>query len=125
MKQTSEGSVVTARLVGSRLQLDQRPASIRETGDEPAVGEEGGAAVGVGCPSSTTQTTGRPGRWLEGLGVAVLIALGERDAAVRDTERRVGQALQTMTMRAYRCSRRGVVRQRRPYGAGGPSSWPW
>ena len=36
-------------------------------------------------------------RRLEGLAVAVLTALGERDAAVRDTERRAGQALQTMT----------------------------
>jgi hypothetical protein len=41
---------------------------------------------------------------LEGLAVAVLTALGERDAAVRDTERRAGEALQTMTsMRACRC----------------------
>ena len=29
--------------------------------------------------------------------VAVLTALGERDGAVRDTERRAGDALQTMT----------------------------
>jgi hypothetical protein len=31
------------------------------------------------------------------LAVAVLTALGERDGAVRDTERRAGEALQTMT----------------------------
>jgi hypothetical protein len=36
-------------------------------------------------------------RRLEGLAVAVLTALGERDEAVRDTERRAGDALQTMT----------------------------
>jgi hypothetical protein len=36
-------------------------------------------------------------RRLEGLAVAVLTALGERDAAVRDTETRAGVALQTMT----------------------------
>jgi hypothetical protein len=36
-------------------------------------------------------------RRLEGLGVAVLTALGERDALVRDAERRAGAALQTMT----------------------------
>jgi hypothetical protein len=36
-------------------------------------------------------------RRLHGLAVTVLIALGERDTAVRDTERRAGQALQTMT----------------------------
>jgi len=37
-------------------------------------------------------------RRLEGLAVAVLTALGERDAAVRDAERRAGEALQTMTI---------------------------
>src|SRR5215207_9450266 len=36
-------------------------------------------------------------RRLEGLAVAVLTALGERDGAVRDAERRVGEALRTMT----------------------------
>jgi hypothetical protein len=37
-------------------------------------------------------------RRLEGLVVAVLTALGERDASVRDAERRAGEALQTMTI---------------------------
>jgi hypothetical protein len=37
-------------------------------------------------------------RRLEALAVAVLTALGERDAAVRDAERRAGEALQTMTI---------------------------
>jgi hypothetical protein len=36
-------------------------------------------------------------RRLEGLAVAVLTALGERDALVREAERRAGQALLTMT----------------------------
>jgi hypothetical protein len=36
-------------------------------------------------------------RLLEGLAVAVLTALGERDALVRDAERRAAQALRTMT----------------------------
>ena len=36
-------------------------------------------------------------RRLEALAVVVLTALGERDAAVCDAERRAGQALQTMT----------------------------
>ena len=36
-------------------------------------------------------------RRLEGLAIAVLTALGERDALVRDAERRAGQALLTMT----------------------------
>lgn len=36
-------------------------------------------------------------RGLEGLAVPALTALGERDGAVRDTERRAGEALQAMT----------------------------
>jgi hypothetical protein len=36
-------------------------------------------------------------RRLEGLAVAVLTALGERDALVRDAEQRAGQVLRTMT----------------------------
>jgi hypothetical protein len=50
-------------------------------------------------------------RRLEGLAVAVLTALGERDGAVRDTERRAGQALQTMT------EDEGCRSARRPSGA--------
>ena len=37
-------------------------------------------------------------RRLEGLAANVLTALGERDGAVRDAERRAGEALQTMTI---------------------------
>jgi len=37
-------------------------------------------------------------RRLEGLAVEVLTALGQRDAAVRDAERRAGEALRTMTV---------------------------
>ena len=36
-------------------------------------------------------------RRLEALAVAVLTALGERDGAVKDAERRAGEALRTMT----------------------------
>jgi hypothetical protein len=36
-------------------------------------------------------------RRLAGLAIAVLTALAERDALVRDAERRAGQALRTMT----------------------------
>jgi hypothetical protein len=36
-------------------------------------------------------------RRLEGLAVEVLTALGERDGAVRDAERRAGEALRAMT----------------------------
>jgi hypothetical protein len=43
-------------------------------------------------------------RRLEGLAVAVLTALGERDALIREAERRAGQALRTMTDREVRRS---------------------
>ena len=36
----------------------------------------------------------------EGLAVEVLTAIGERDGAVRDAERRAGEALRTMTVDA-------------------------
>ena len=36
-------------------------------------------------------------RRLEGLAVAVLTALGERDGAVKDAERRAGEALRSMS----------------------------
>jgi hypothetical protein len=36
-------------------------------------------------------------RRLEGLAVAVLTALGERDGAVKDAEKRAGEALRAMT----------------------------
>ena len=39
----------------------------------------------------------RAGATRQGLAVAVLTALGERDALVRDAERRAGQALRRMT----------------------------
>jgi hypothetical protein len=45
----------------------------------------------------SAQRTRRPGTRLEGLAVAALTALAERDAVVRDAERRVGQALLAMT----------------------------
>jgi len=65
--------------------------------DESSVDEASGAAVGVGCPGSTAQGNVPTGNAGSKVLVAVLTALGERDGAVRDTERRAGDALQTMT----------------------------
>jgi hypothetical protein len=50
-------------------------------------------------------------RWLEALPVARLTVLGERDGAVRGTERRAGDALQTMT------AEEGLSLQQRSSGA--------
>jgi hypothetical protein len=74
-----------------------RLSSEEMSSDESLVDEASGPAVGVGCPGGTAQGTCRPGTPAECLAVAVLTALGERDGAVRDTERRAGDALQTMT----------------------------
>ena len=65
--------------------------------DESSVDEASGAAVGVGCPGSTAQGNVPTGNAGSKVLVAVLTALGDRDGAVRDTERRAGDALQTMT----------------------------
>jgi hypothetical protein len=64
--------------------------------DESSVGEASSATLGVGCPGGTAQERADRERRLEGLAVAVLTALGERDALVRDAERRAGKALRTM-----------------------------
>ena len=53
--------------------------------------------VGVGCQAVLRKQRADRERRLGSLAVTVLTALGERDALVRDTERRAGQALQTMT----------------------------
>jgi hypothetical protein len=63
-------------------------------------------------------------RRLEGLAVAVLTALGECDGAVRDGERRAGEALDDDGRRGLVSARgRRVVRQRRQ-GAEGDSAAP-
>jgi hypothetical protein len=87
---------MTARVVGSCLGLVKGRCRLGRR-DESAVGEAGGAALNVRCPGGTAQRTCRPERRLEGLAVAVLTALGERDSLVRDAERRAAQALRLMT----------------------------
>ena len=60
-------------------------------------------------------------RRLEGLAVAVLTALGERDAAIRDTERRAGCGTPDHDHRAgpVVAGRGRLVWQWPPHGAGG------
>ena len=65
-----------------------RQQSVRQAARRSALDAQAGTAqvnVPIGYAGS------------RGLAVAVLTALGERDGAVRDTERRAGDALQTMT----------------------------
>src|SRR5829696_7739947 len=56
-------------------------------------------------------------RRLEALAVAVMTALGERDGAVRDAERRAGEALQTMTEDEGLSVREAVLRCGRSAGS--------
>jgi hypothetical protein len=83
-------------------------------------------AVGVGCSGGTAQGTCRPETPARRSCGRRADPLGERDGAVRDTERRAGDALQTMTaeegLSLRQCGR--LVRQLRPYGAGGVSATP-
>ena len=69
-------------------------------------------------------------RRLEALAVAVLTALGERDALVRDAERRAGQSLRTMTddeglsLLRRRLVRQGAAVMDRSCGAEGRATVP-
>lgn len=85
--------IVTAGLVNSE------GTGVVDKGDggESAACEAGSAAGGVGCQAVRRKERADRERRLEGLAVAVLTAIGERDGAVRDAERRAEEALRTMT----------------------------
>jgi hypothetical protein len=57
----------------------------------------GGAASALDTQAVLRKERADRERRLEALAITVLTALGERDALVRDTEQRAGQALRTMT----------------------------
>ena len=103
---------MTARVVGSGLGLSERPVSIRTGVDRGDVMSQQSVRQAARRSALDAQAVLRKERAdrerrLEGLAVDVLTALGERDGAVRDAERRAGEALQTMTtMKACRCGRR-------------------
>jgi hypothetical protein len=89
---------MTARDVASRLRLEER-AGVDE-GDVMSQQSVRQAARRSALDAQAILRRERADRErrLEGLAVAVLTALGERDAAIRDTEKRAGMALQTMTI---------------------------
>ena len=74
--------VINVNLPWSAGEWTHTPISATEHGDDLLVTAAEGSDAG-GCD--------------EALAIAVLTALGERDALVRDAERRAGQALRTMT----------------------------
>jgi hypothetical protein len=63
--------------------------------DGSAVGEAG-ATLSVRRPGCTAQAKADRERRLGSLAAAVLTALADRDALLREAERRAGQALRTM-----------------------------
>jgi hypothetical protein len=84
------------------LGLSERPVSIRPGGDGGDVMSQQSVRLAARRSALDAQAVLRKERAdrerrLEVLAVAVLTALGEREALVRDAERRAGQALRTMT----------------------------
>src|SRR5215211_8033713 len=84
------------------LGLSERPVSIRpggDRGDEMSQHSVRQAARRSALDAQAARRKERADRErrLEALAVAVLTALGEGDALVREAERRAGQALRTMT----------------------------
>ena len=84
------------------LGLSERPVSIRPGGDGGDVMSQQSVRQAARRSALDAQAARRKERAdrerrLEALAVAVLTALAERDALVRDAEQRAGQALRTMT----------------------------
>jgi hypothetical protein len=81
--------------------LSERPVSIRTGVDKGVMGQgsvrQAARRSALDAQAALRKERADRGRRLEALAVAVLTPLGERDGAVRDAERRVGQALQTVT----------------------------
>jgi hypothetical protein len=85
---------MTARVVGSRLRRDKCSVDEGDVMSQQSVRQ---AARRSALDARAVRRKERAGTRLEALAVAVLTALGERDALVRDAERRAAEALQTMT----------------------------
>jgi hypothetical protein len=85
---------MTARVVGSRLRRDKGSVDEGDVMSQRSVRQ---AARRSALDARAVRRKERAGTRLEALAVAVLTALGERDALVRDAERRAAEALQTMT----------------------------
>jgi hypothetical protein len=88
---------MTAGLVGSGLRLSERPVSMRETVMNQQAMRRAARRSALDAQPVRRKDRADRERRLEGLAVAVLTALGEGDGAVRDAERRAGEALRTMT----------------------------
>jgi hypothetical protein len=83
--------------VGSCLGLSERPVSMRETVMNQQSVRQAARRAALDAQAVLRKERADRERRLEGLAVAVLTAIGERDRAVWDAERRAGEALRTMT----------------------------
>src|SRR5829696_8080113 len=87
---------MTARVVGSRLRRDKGTVGKGDVMSQQSV-RQAVRRSALDARAVRRKERADRERRLEALAVAVLTALGERDALVQDAERRAGQALRTMT----------------------------
>jgi Flp pilus assembly protein TadG len=88
---------MTAGPVGSAIGLSERPVSIKETVMTQQSVRQAARRAALDAQAVLRKERADRERRIEALAVAVLTAIGERDRAVRDAERRAGEALRTMT----------------------------
>jgi hypothetical protein len=81
----------------SCLGLSERPVSMTETVMNQQSARQAARRAALDAQAVLRKQRADRERRLEGLAVAVLTAIGERDGAVWDAERRAGEALRTMT----------------------------
>jgi hypothetical protein len=81
----------------SCLGLSERPVSMTETVMNQQSVRQAARRAALDAQAVVRKERADRERRLEGLAVAVLTAIGERDGAVWDAERRAGEALRTMT----------------------------
>jgi hypothetical protein len=89
--------VMTAGPVGSAIGLSESPVSMRETVMSQQSVRQAARRAALDAQAVRRRDRADRERRLEVLAVEVLTAIGERDGAVWDAERRAGEALRTMT----------------------------
>jgi hypothetical protein len=87
---------MTAGPVGSAIGLRERPVSIGETVMTQQSVRQAARRAALDAQAVLRKERADRERRLEVLAVEVLTAVGERDGAVWDAERRAGEALRTM-----------------------------
>ena len=89
--------MVTGGLFGSGLGLIEGPAAVSETVMSQQSVRQAARRSALDAQAARRKERADRERRLEALAVAVMTALGERDGAVKDAERRAGEALRAMS----------------------------